>query len=624
MSPPLIWNPTSCTLQLTFNRPSGSTSSPLQSGCTYQGTSCIRYRRESLQVEEKEGTTTNTAASPSSEYADFLRHRHAIAQKNALHLHALTTAGGIYKDARPLQVSSYQVAAVSSASASANASSSGGGKSTTLKVLSVEQEDASASAAGAALTTAGSATDKKQKANKAKLAGKKNTSGVAAHAAGDTREITVDDSAVDWGSKLVYFDAADTLPLNSEVELTVHFTGTVQAFDHGGIYAARTETGDAPLLTHLEVRFARCAFPCPDDPQYRLDWHLKTLQLPDTYTTVLTNGEEVSRKALSAQHAVQLSFTPCGPLPAYVFSFACFAEPMDSVEAVMEIPELNGDVLGGLQGSRGVGGSSLSCVSVPIRVMARRVARIPAATLERVLRVTQEAIASLQHLFDCPLPLLRCRHIDVLLGPTMPFIAGMEHHCSMILNESIYQPNKKAAGGAIAAEVQQTELIIHELAHHWVGNALGLPFAVKEGICQVLEQCVGDTLLGKPMRKFRPDTTSTTTTTNLSNATSSGGGSAESGAGGSTTTIQASERGQEFTGTSYQLALSAIRRMVAESGFDTFASCLRHLVHEEVVVPTVAVEEQGGALMLRCIGEAVPPPPYVSTEAFLNVVESRG
>lgn len=599
MSTPLIWTPTSCTLQLTFGRPGGSATAGIQSGCTYQGTSCIRYRREALDAP----TDTTT-----SEYADFLRHRQVVAQKHALHLHALTTPGGIYKDARPLQVSSYQVATVSSSS-----STGGGGKNGALKVLSVEQEDAAA----AATTAAASASDKKQKTSKAKPGNaKKNAPAGHTHEAGGEAP---EAGAVDWGSKLVFFDSGDALPCNSEVELTVLFTGTVQSFDHGGIYAARADiTGsstDAALLTHLEVRFARCAFPCPDDPQYRLDWQLRSLQLPDTYTTVLTNGEEVGRKAMPAQHAVQLSYSPCGPLPAYVFAFACFPEPMEEVGAVMEIPEFTGDIAHGMQGST----AALSCSAIPLRVMARRQARIPTATLDRVLRITQEAVAALQQLFDCPLPLLRCRHLEVILGPTMPFISGMEHHCSILLNETIYQPPKKGGASSANAEAEQTELVLHELAHHWVGNALGLPFPVKEGICQVLEVCIGDTLLGKPMRKFKPDSTSTGA---AGSSTEAAAGAATTTTSTTTTTIQASERGHEFTGTSYQLALSAIRRMVAESGFEAFASCLRRLVRETVVDPMLQVEEQGGAQMLRLMGESVPPPPYLSTEAFLHFMES--
>lgn len=618
-APTHSWNPTQCTLQLIFSRPPSG--GPIRTGSTYQGTSVIRYRREPStgpasadQIAKAVSTSasaghsaTPASSSGASEYDDFLAHRQTVAEKGALHLHALTTAGGLYKDAKVLDVTSYQVHCLASA-----ASGSSSGSVGPLKVLSVEQEDASAAAAAA---TSGSGSAKggavKSKGGKAKP-GKRGAAAEDGEAPTPHATATTASAAgtVDWGSKLVLFEGGNSLPPYSEVELTVQFGGTVQAFDHGGIYAAcgsadsAASAEDAPLLTHFEVRFARCAFPCPDDPQYRLDWQLRTLQLPNTYHTVLTNGAERSRKDLPAQAAVQLSFPPCGPLPAYVFSFACFAEGdsgLDVVHSSVDIPDFAGDL------ATGVGElSALSCSTIPVRVLARPQARIPAATLDRVLRVTVDATAELQRLFQCPLPLLQCEQLDVLLGPTMPYIAGMEHHCSIILNEAIYQPSKKP-GGSAAAEVEQTELIVHELTHHWVGNALGLPFAVKEGICQVVEQCVGDTMLGRPVRKYKADV---------------GAGADSAGEGKEKGTVQASEKGHEFTGVSYQHALSSIKRLVADHGFDAFVQGLRQLVHKQIVAPTLAVEEQGGAQVLRRMGADVPSPPYLSTEEFLSVMAS--
>ncbi|AYU81440.1 aminopeptidase, putative [Leishmania donovani] len=613
-----IWNPIQCTLQLVFSRPSSGAA--IRAGSAYHGTSVIRYRREPYRdtADSAAGAASSCATFSSegnSEYDDFLRHRRVIAEKNALHLHALTTAGGIYKDAKVLDVQSYQVRCVSASTEAAAA---------VLKVVSVEQEDAGAASADSSFSGG---------AAKRKGSSKVRKGGGAAVVEHDAQ--TSDDSrapaAVDWGSKLILFEGAGSLPPFSEVDLTTQFVGRVQSFDCGGIYAAcgigsNPGTEDVPLLTHFEVRFARCAFPAPDDPQYRLDWQLKSIQVPSSFRTILTNGEERGRKELAAQQAVQVSFSPCGPLPAYVFSFACFpglAKPestsatgdgLEVVEGGVDIPKFAGDIASGVSHT-----SNLSYTLVPVRVLARRQARIATATLERVLRLTIEAVTALQQLFQCPLPLLQCEHLDVLLGPTMPYISGMEHHCSIILNEAIYQPGKKtaAAGGGSAdrtAEVEQTELIVHELAHHWVGNAVGLPFAVKEGICQVIEQCLGDTLLGKPMRTYKADSSGSTKPESSSPCSST--------ATLPKSAIRASEKGREFTGTSYQHAFRAVKRLVAAHGFDHFAACLRQLMHVHVVVPAIAVEESGGIQVLRCIHADVASPPYLSTEQFLRTVES--
>jgi len=34
------------------------------------------------------------------------------------------------------------------------------------------------------------------------------------------------------------------------------------------------------------------------------------------------------------------------------------------------------------------------------------------------------------------------------------------------------------------------ELIIHEIVHHWLGNAVGLDLWIKEGLCQYFEQVI--------------------------------------------------------------------------------------------------------------------------------------
>ncbi|KAG5497047.1 hypothetical protein GH5_01574 [Leishmania sp. Ghana 2012 LV757] len=614
-----IWNPISCTLQLVFSRPSSG--GAIRAGCAYHGTSIIRYRREPYRDADSSDADTifsSAASTPrgSSEYDGFLRHRRLIAEKNALHVHALTTAGGIYKDAEVLDVQSYQVRCVSASDRAAIGF---------LKVVSVEQEDAGAAAAGSRATGA---------AGKAKGSAKGSKKGSATCRESDAPKSSdsVEPAAVDWGSKLIVFEGGDRLPLFSEVDLTVHFVGAVQSFDHGGIYAARSSDShssaeDVPLLTHFEVRYARCAFPSPDDPQYRLDWALTSIQLPDRFRTILTNGEECGRKELAAQQAIQVSFAPCGPLPVYAFSFACFpdggtpgnesatAAGLEVVKGRLAIPTFAADAAL----SRSDAGA-LSYTSVPVRVLARRQARIAPETLQRVLRVTIEAVTALQQLFQCPLPLLQCEHFDVLLGPTMPYISGMEHHCSIILNETIYQAGKRTAtageGGGVSsnAEVTQTELIVHEVTHHWVGNALGMPFAVKEGICQVIEQLVGDTLLGKPMRKYKADS-GATVKPKSSSPFSSNAKVAKS-------VTQASEGGREFTGASYQNALNAIKRLVAHQGFDSFVMCLRQLIHVHVVAPAIAIDENGGVEALRRMGADIASPPYLSTESFLRAAES--
>ena len=54
------------------------------------------------------------------------------------------------------------------------------------------------------------------------------------------------------------------------------------------------------------------------------------------------------------------------------------------------------------------------------------------------------------------------------------------------------------------------ELLMHEIAHQWVGDLIGFPFWVKEGICCYLEERMGDLVNG---RKPRPSAAAKSTST---------------------------------------------------------------------------------------------------------------
>lgn len=596
----MYWHPISCTLQLTF--PS-STGGVIGSGASYNGTSAIRYRKQPVPLDA-------TAASEdiSTEYGLFSRHLQTLAESGALHLHALTRPLPSSANAPvfPLHIQSYRVT-----------TKNGTGQ---LKVISVTEEDGAAvegkedargGSSGPALAnergrkSAGVKAKPSSSGGGKKAAQKQN----GANEATSSAPTAASPTASDAGSKLVRFDGSEGLPCGAEVELVVQFSGSVQRWENGAIYApasaATSDTGS--LLTHFEVSLARAAFPCPDHPQYRLEWQLKSLQLPAVYTTVITNGSALSTRKQPQQKAVQFSFAPCGPLPAYVFAFAAFAgtDPvLNVVESTLHIPcasSLLSKAAASSGGAAAVADADADGgVEIPLRVLATPASGITEEVMQRVCHTVKEAVPLLEDFFGCPLPLLQSTHLDVLLAPTMAYISGMEHHGCVFLNETIYSGSRKKDSGNPTHTAAQTELIIHELAHHWVGNALGVPFAVKEGICQVLEQYFGDVVLGKPPRKFK-----------------SLGGEDEAEAIAETT------KGKEFTGHSYQHALLSLQRMVAEAGFATFQKRMQCVIRRCVTVPMARAEEHGG----RGVGQLCSEngecfAPYLSTESFMAYMAS--
>ena len=203
------------------------------------------------------------------------------------------------------------------------------------------------------------------------------------------------------------------------------------------------------------------------------------------------------------------------------------------------------------------------------------------------------------------------RSLNVLFVPLMP-IGGMEHHGNIFLNESIIRPPLKAVRSKVEDEV--ITLVVHELCHHWLGNVVGMPFAVKEGLCQVLERAIGNILQGLGNAHLTSHGMAPSQAANATSSTTSAskvpppsqtsssctcgkekgidGGDAGSGGGGSSTNskgcssataaqvLTAPREGDELTGLTYQHALNNIQRAVAVAGWEGFTAALSRLVRE--------------------------------------------
>lgn len=155
--------------------------------------------------------------------------------------------------------------------------------------------------------------------------------------------------------------------------------------------------------------------------------------------------------------------------------------------------------------------------------------------------------------------------IEVVVVPVMP-IGGMENHGLIFLNESSAPPKGQKGAKGQQREEELIELIVHELAHHWIGNVVGLPFAFKEGICQVLERCLGDVVQGRPMRKL-------TVASELASSS-----------------LEV-KSGSELTGETYQNALNFTLHRASSMGFEAFRQRLQVLCGAEKMGTYVDTEE---------------------------------
>lgn len=464
---------------------------------------------------------------------------------------------------------------------------------------------------------------------------------------GETEGCDSENATDDAGSRFVYFENEESLMDGAEVELSINFTAHVQAFDQGGVFVpARVSGSDRSgmLLTHFEVRLARLAFPCPDHPAYRLIWTLQSIHVPELYgkisvqRCVFANSPCTKKVLLPHQHAAQYGFAPCGPIPAYLVAFAFFTHPLTVQSKRFSVPRYPASVYMDAPLNESV----VPRISMPSdgqNSLLLRVATTVPCDVPWVLRVFSDALEGMENFFLSSIPLLVLlnddeyadeqdtdepseeavlgssrtnegeeiqifprRELTVLIAPTMPYISGMEHQGLICLNESLFGSGggskNNAAKNTEEKELERAMLIVHEIAHHWLGNAIGLPFSLKEGLCQVIEQHFGPLILGRPVKAMvQRDATEVTDP----------------------------DHGKEFTLNTYRHALQALEFIAASSGFPHLRQRLRWLVREYVVRPGQLAEESGEFVMISSdsiTGSWWPVAPYLSTAGVLGLLMS--
>ncbi|KAG8347758.1 putative Peptidase family M1 [Trypanosoma vivax] len=633
------WKPTHCTLKLSFIRSSdGSETQMLRPGDSYCGTSIIRYvLYSSSACQEMEALDVSKGG-----YVKGGSVHAARSLGGGLHFHAITGSVPWLPKARPLVLNSIKVLHHT------------GCGSVPCKVLRVSEEGATNAPGGASVdceSWSGDRCEKARKVRKHTTTKKMKTQetqpsegeqGFYTHTVGS--ELA---QAADVGSKRVWFDGEPDMPPGSTVDLVVTFTGAIQGPDQGGIYTnvsgseAMPRASQGVLLTHFEVALARLAFPCPDDPQlYRIMWQLQSLQLPEEYNVVVSNTAELTRKTVGNK-GVQYTFYPIGPLPAYVIAFAAFSGAVVSLEETLELRRDSGRNVSAQLHRNGCG--TYERKSVPLRVLTAETSAVTATMLSQIAHITQEAVLLLEDFFDSPLPLQVLPFADpsdhenflhdeesltIVIGPTMPYISGMEHHGCIFLNESVY---RTSGDKGLKDATSRVMLIVHELAHHWIGNLLGMPFVLKEGVCQFIESIFGDMIIGKSARKMRAVTG---TPASLAPASSHGAGSNGSSSV-ATMGVVDTERGKEFTAYSYQKALDALRDVVAHVGFDAFRERMRCMYHAKVLAGEVRCTATGmcvdepddamdGTPVMECKNATLMSPLYVTADEFLTFMSGRG
>ncbi|MFY9824152.1 MAG: M1 family metallopeptidase, partial [Thermoanaerobaculia bacterium] len=211
--------------------------------------------------------------------------------------------------------------------------------------------------------------------------------------------------------------------------LTIDFT---QAFDTRAVSLYRTEKdGRAYAYTQFEAADARGAFPCWDEPGFKIPWQV-TLEVPGALQAVANTPLEKEQSGEPAGEWKTLTFARTPPLPSYLLAVA--VGTFDSTP----IPGL----------------------SVPGRVVSPagqgKLAGLAAET-------TPALLAALERYFGQPYPFAK---LDLIAVPER--FGAMENPGAITFTDSILLTDP----GIPSAEHRAllTYVTAHELAHMWFGD----------------------------------------------------------------------------------------------------------------------------------------------------------
>ncbi|MBL9210217.1 MAG: M1 family metallopeptidase [Opitutaceae bacterium] len=237
---------------------------------------------------------------------------------------------------------------------------------------------------------------------------------------------TLTPSTVEPKLGLVQLTAPAELPPGGYV-LELGFTGQY-ARNSLGLYKT-VNHGDAYLFTQFEANHARQAFPCWDEPGFKIPWQL-TLTVP-AGLEVVTNAAPAQESRSGTMKTVHFGRTP--PMPSYLVALA--VGPLEYVD----VPGL----------------------AVPGRIVTPRGQTGLAGD---IARISPEILARLEEYFGVPYPYAK---LDQVAVPEFAF-GGMENAglITYLATLVLAEPGRASFG----ARRGMATLVAHEMAHMWFGD----------------------------------------------------------------------------------------------------------------------------------------------------------
>ncbi|MBZ5723933.1 MAG: M1 family metallopeptidase [Acidobacteriia bacterium] len=214
-------------------------------------------------------------------------------------------------------------------------------------------------------------------------------------------------------------------------EIHIGYTGTVRQGDSSGIFQAE-DGGNHYLLTQFESTDARDAFPCFDEPSYKVPWQL-TLVVPSQNQAV---SNTPSQSQISVGAVTTYIFKETKPLPSYLVAFA--VGPFEFVDA-------------------GTAGKN----HFPVRIVTPKGR---ASEARFAAEVTATILTRLEDYFGIPFPYEKSDQVAV----PVTLFGAMENAGMVTYVQSSLLA--KPETDTISRQRGYVAVAAHELSHQWFGD----------------------------------------------------------------------------------------------------------------------------------------------------------
>ncbi len=221
------------------------------------------------------------------------------------------------------------------------------------------------------------------------------------------------------------------------LKLHVEYTGKVDENSTQGVFRQK-DGNDWYVFTQFETTDARRAFPCFDEPSFKVKWQL-TLRIPSGTTAV--SNTPIELESAGADGARIVRFKKTEPLPSYLIAFG--VGPFEYLDA-------------GTAGAK----------KTPIRIVTPRG---KASQGRYAAQTTGPLLERLETYFGIPYPYEK---LDQLAIPQTVTFSAMENAGLITWSERVLlaPPDEET----IRFQRSQASINAHEMAHQWFGDLVTL------------------------------------------------------------------------------------------------------------------------------------------------------